>query len=341
MNRKTLFDEDNRLEILSKLGDPLERISACIDFEKFRKRIDTAFEAVDYSQGGRPPIDRLLLFKVLILQEYYNLSDDKVEFHINDRLTFMRFLGLGIGEKSPDAKTIWAFRDKLTTKRILSDLFDDFSKRLLGLGLIANKGSIVDATIVKAPIQRNTKEENDEIKRGKIPENWTENKTRQKDTDASWTRKRNVNYFGYKNHIKVDKKSKFILGCLVSPANCHDQDFIEELIDKRDKGKKLWGDAAYSGSEILNKISKRGVKPAITKKGYKNKKLTEADIKRNHMLSKVRCRIEHVFGFMKQTAGAINIRCRSLPRATTSIVLKNLVYNIFRLTQIQNPVKFA
>lgn len=341
MNRKTLFDEDNRLEILSKLGDPLERISASIDFEKFRKRIDSAFEAVDYSQGGRPPIDRLLLFKALILQEYYNLSDEKVEFHINDRLTFMRFLGLGIGEKSPDAKTIWAFRDKLTTKGILLDLFDDFSKRLLSLGLIANKGSIVDATIVKAPIQRNSKEENDKIKEGKTPENWPENKARQKDTDASWTRKRNVNYFGYKNHIKVDKKSKFILGCVVSPANCHDQDFIDELLDKRDKGKKVWGDAAYSASKILEKISKSGAIPAINKKGYKNKKLTEADIKRNHLLSKVRCRIEHVFGFMKQTAGAINIRCRSLHRATTSIVLKNLVYNIFRLTQIQKQPKLA
>ncbi|MBC7868424.1 MAG: IS5 family transposase [Gloeobacteraceae cyanobacterium ES-bin-316] len=341
MNRKTLFDEENRLEILSNLGDPLERISTSIDFEKFRRRIESAFEQVDYSQGGRPVIDRLLLFKILILQEYYNLSDDKVEFQINDRLTFMRFLGLGIGQKSPDAKTIWAFRDQLTKKGILPELFEDFTKGLLKLGLVAHKGSIVDATIVKAPVQRNSKEENEEIKGGKTPETWSENKTRQKDTDASWTRKRNVNFFGYKNHIKIDRKSKLITKCIVSTACHHDQDFIEDLLTKSDKGKKVWGDAAYSSSEMLEKIRKKGAIPAITKKGYKNKRLTNADIKRNHLLSKIRCRVEHIFGFIKQTAGAISVRCRSLQRATTSIIIKNLVYNIFRVTQIQNRPKMA
>jgi IS5 family transposase len=341
MNRKTLFDEENKLEILSKLGDPLERISTSIDFEKFRRRIEGAFEQVDYSQGGRPTIDKLLLFKILVLQEYYNLSDDKVEFHINDRLTFMRFLGLGIGEKSPDAKTIWAFRDQLTKKAILPELFEDFVKALFKLGLVAQKGSIVDATIVKAPIQRNSKEENDEIKGGKIPENWSENKTRQKDTDATWTRKRNINFYGYKNHIKVDRKSKLITKCIVSTACNHDQDFIEDLLTKNDRGKKIWGDGAYSSAEMLKKLKKKGVIPAITKKGYKNKKLTTQDIKRNHLLSKTRCRIEHVFGFIKQTAGAITVRCRSLKRATTSIIIKNLVYNIFRTTQIQNRPKMA
>ena len=330
MKRTTLFDEENKLEILSKIGDPLERIAKAVDFEVFRKTLVGSFEKKDPSQGGRRPIDKVLLFKILILQEYYSLSDDKIEFHINDRLTFMRFLGLGLGEKSPDAKTIWAFRDHLTTKGLLEKLFAEFTKQLDKLGLIAHKGSIIDATIVKAPIQRNSKEENDQINNGQVPSNWSENKTRQKDVDATWTRKRFVNYYGYKNHTKVDTKSKIITDFVVTTASLHDSQVLDELISHKDQGKSLHGDSAYSSKECLEILSKKGIIPKINKKGYKNKKLTPADIRRNHKLSKIRCRVEHVYGQMKQVAGSISIRCRSLKRAATSIILKNLSYNISR-----------
>jgi transposase len=180
-----LFDEQIRLEKLSKKQDPLERLSSHIDFEFFRKPLQKYFDKeVDRSKGGRPAYDCVLMFKVLILQRYYNLSDDTIEYAILDRLSFMRFLGLGINDPVPDAKTIWLFRDRLAAGKMIEKLFGHLDKQLDKDGIIVHKGKLVDASIVEVPIQRNSRDENKELKEGNIPEDWDENKLRQKDTDA-------------------------------------------------------------------------------------------------------------------------------------------------------------
>lgn len=203
-----LFDEQIRLEKLSKKQDPLEQLSCHIDFEFFRKPMEKFFEKdIDRSKGGRPPYDYVLMFKILILQRYYNVSDDAIEYAILDRLSFMRFLGLGINDPVPDAKTIWLFRDKLTDKGMIEKLFHLLDKQLDADGIIVHKGKLVDASIVEVPVQRNSREENKELKEGNIPEEWEENKLRQKDTAARWTSKNGEDYFGYKNHIKADSKT--------------------------------------------------------------------------------------------------------------------------------------
>ena len=163
-----------------------------------------------------------MMIKILILQWYYNISDDKMpaccreavlwtgrEFAILDRLSFMRFLGLSMSDRVPDAKTIWNFRKQLRRKGIIEKLFSLFTEELQKQGLIANEGKIVDASFIKVPIQRNTRQENKEIKEGNVPEQWNENphKMAQKDTDARWTKKNGRNYYGYKNHIKADAES--------------------------------------------------------------------------------------------------------------------------------------
>ncbi len=122
-NARGLFDEQIRLEKLSRKHDPLERLSAHIDFEFFRKPLEKFMNKdVDRSKGGRPSYDTVLMFKVLILQRYYNVSDDAMEYAILDRLSFMRFLGLGINDPAPDAKTIWLFRDTLTNGSMIEKL---------------------------------------------------------------------------------------------------------------------------------------------------------------------------------------------------------------------------
>ncbi|MBU1455760.1 MAG: transposase [Proteobacteria bacterium] len=137
----------------------------------------------------------------LILQSLYNLSDEALEFQILDRYSFSRFLGLHAASKVPDATTIWHFREDLTNAGKVAQLFSTFDEFLSSQGYRAQKGQIVDASIIKVPIQRNTRDENKQIKNGEQPEGWNENKQRQKDTDARWTRKNNKNFFGYKNHI--------------------------------------------------------------------------------------------------------------------------------------------
>src|ERR1700677_4507656 len=206
------FDEDFRLEKLSKLGDPLERLSKGIDFELFRPVLLDKLHVEPKDKGGRKPYDYLLMFKIVILQRYYNLSDDQSEYQICDRLSFMRFLKLTIADDVPDSKTIWHFRERLVDLDIIDKLFDLFKGKLEALGLIIHEGTIVDASFVEVPRQRNSREENKQIKDGEVPKEWkdNENKLEQKDVDARWTKKNGVSFYGYKNHAKCDEKSKLI-----------------------------------------------------------------------------------------------------------------------------------
>ena len=199
-----LFDQDIRLSKLSKLGDPLERLDKGIDFEIFRAFLEENLIKKTKGKGGRPPYDYVLMFKILILQRYYNLSDDQMEYQINDRLSFMRFLGISIADDVPDSKTIWSFSETLVDQGLTEKLFALFTRKLEDLGLMVNEGKIVDASFVEAPKQRNTREENQQIKEGKGYDLWTDqpNKKSQKDIDARWTKKNNQSYYGIRTIVK-------------------------------------------------------------------------------------------------------------------------------------------
>lgn len=161
-----MFAEENKLQKLSELGDSLERLNV-INWEMFRPELKNALHKERKSNAGRPPYDCVLLFKTLVLQRIYNLSDDQTEYQINDRMSFMRFLGLSIHSKVPDAKTIWLFKDTLTQSVVIEKLFRQFEKELELKGIVTRRGTIVDATFVDAPRQRNSRDENKTIKKGK------------------------------------------------------------------------------------------------------------------------------------------------------------------------------
>ncbi len=333
-----LFDEQYRLEKLSKQKNPLGKLSSHIDFEYFRKPLKHFFDkASDLRKGGRPAYDYILMFKVLILQRYYNLSDDSIEYAVLDRLSFMRFLGLGINDPVPDAKTVWLFRDKLTQGGMIEKLFKDLDKQLDKDGIIVHSGKLVDATIVEVPVQRNSRDENKDIKEGKVPEDWKddENKLRQKDTDAQWVTYNGTDYFGYKDHVKADEKTLLITGYEVTTANVHDSVVLEELMsDKEDGGQPLHADSAYRSEQIETMLRRKNIESQIHEKGYRNHPLTKRQKQRNRKKSKIRARIEHVFGFMTNSMNDIYLRYRSLQRIAAAIGLMNLTYNIFRLVQL-------
>jgi IS5 family transposase len=219
------FDQDIRLSKLSQLGDPLEKLNSGVDFEIFRQKLEQGLTKVAKGKGGRPPYDYVLMFKILILQRYYNLSDEQTEYQINDRMSFMRFLDLTIADDIPDSRTIWKFTEQITDLELTEPLFKRFEEELVKLNLIVNEGKIIDASFVEAPRQRNSKEENARIKKeGAAPKQWEESpeKLAQKDVDARWTKKNNQTYYGYKNHTKVDSESKLISNYLVTDASVHD-----------------------------------------------------------------------------------------------------------------------
>ncbi len=336
-----LFDEQIRLEKLSKKKDPLEQLVSHIDFEFFRKPLENFFEKdVDRSKGGRPAYDYVLMFKILILQRYYNISDDATEYAILDRLSFMRFLGLGINDPVPDAKTVWLFRDKITDGGMIEKLFRLLDKQLDSDGIIVHKGKLVDASIVEVPVQRNSREENKELKEGNIPENWEENKLRQKDTAARWTSKNGEDYFGYKNHIKADSKTKIITDYRTTPANVHDSEVLEELLDKKeDSDQPLYADSAYRSQAIEKICEKKNIESRIHEKGYRNNPLTKRQQQRNRKKSKTRVRVEHIFGFITNSMNGMYLHYRNFIRNQAGIGLMNITYNLFRLVQLKVELK--
>lgn len=336
-----LFDEQIRMEKLSKKQDPLERLSSHIDFEFFRQPLRQFFDKeVDRSKGGRPAYDYVLMFKVLILQRYYNLSDDTIEYAILDRLSFMRFLGLGINDPVPDAKTIWLFRDNLTAGGMVEKLFSYLDKQLDKDGIIVHKGKLVDASIVEVPVQRNSRDENKELKEGTIPEDWNENKLRQKDTDAQWVTHNGKNYFGYKNHIKADTKTKLITGYKATTANIHDSEVIDKLLsNKEDSGQPVHADSAYRSEAIEQICRSKNIESCIHEKGYRGNPLTKRQQQRNRKKSKIRARVEHIFGFMTNSMNEMYLHYRNFVRNQAAIGLMNLTYNLFRLVQLKIEVR--
>ncbi len=332
MKQKGFFDEDDRLKELTRLGDPLEKLNKTISWNIFKPAITKALKKEPKGPGGRPPYDYILMFKILILQRLYHISDAQAEYQIKDRLSFMRFLGISLSEDVPDDKTIWYFREQLVKSSLIESLFNRFLKELEKKNLITREGSIVDATFVDAPKQRNSKDENDAIKDGNIPEEWKKetqkNKLAQKDVDARWTKKNDETHYGYKDHIKVDKDSKLIVGFTVTSANIHDSQELEKLIDKR-KDKSLYADSAYKGEEIEKCLGKN-IENNIIEKGYRNKPLTEQQKEMNKEKSRIRVRVEHVFGHMTNSFKGISIRSVGLKRAVFNIGLLNLTYNLCR-----------
>ena len=332
MKDRGLFDEEERLKVLSKLGDNLETLNKKINWELFRPILKKALQKESKGLGGRPAYDYVMMFKIVILQRLYNISDEQTEYQINDRLSFMRFLGSELKDKVPDAKTIWLFKERLIEAKVSEKLFEKFGKELAKQNLIGKEGTIIDATIVEAPIQHNSKEENEQIKQGQIPEEWQEEKHKaklcQKDREARWTKKHNRSYFGYKDHVKTDVKSKLILKATVTAAHVHDSQEVDNLTKQGDN--ILYGHSAYSGEGIEKILKQKKIEGRICERGYRNKPLTEEQQENNKKKSKIRARVEHIFGFMTNSMKGIYVRTIGLARATFSIIMMNLTYNLCR-----------
>ncbi len=337
MSQLGFFDIDNRLRALSALHDPLETLQKRIPWETFRKDLDKALRRITNRGTGRRPFDSVLMFKILVLQSLYGLSDHQVEFQIKDRLSFMRFLGLGPESRIPDEKTVWLYREALSQEGHIGSLFERFETHLQDTGYQARKGMIVDATLVEVPRQRNTPEENAAIKEGKVPERIeaNENVKRQKDLEARWTQKRGQSYFGYKDHVCVDAEHKLIRRYTVTPAQVHDSVELENLLDPWNKSGTVYGDSAYGSEEKEALLRKLGYRFRFNKKGHRNHPLTERQKKRNQRMSRVRARVEHVFGWMEQKTGGILMRGIGLLRAKARIGLRNLVYNMSRFAYLE------
>jgi len=331
-----MFDLEFRMQELAKGGDPLLKLNATIDWNIFRPTLETIRDKEHKSKAGRPPLDTVLMFKVLVLQSLYNLSDDATEYQIRDRLSFMRFLGLTLGDRVPDAKTIWLFREQLTAAELIETLFARFDAHLNDKGFTARKGQIIDASITAVPRQRNTHEENTAINEGKTPAAWENQpaKLRQKDVDARWTQKNDINYYGYKNHVCVDVKHKLIRNWAATEASRHDSQIFEELLDEDNTCRAVWADSAYRSAAILKTLQKWNMREHIQHKGDRGGPLSTRERQGNRTRSKIRSRVEHVFGAQAMRTKVLLVRTIGIVRARCKIGLRNLVYNMDRFGRL-------
>jgi IS5 family transposase len=323
--QNSLFDLANRYASLSKTGDPLERLNAIIDWEIFRPILDRMDAKARKSNAGRKPTCRILMFKMLVLQRLNGLSDERLQYQVTDRLSFMRFLGVELAGNVPDARTVWAFREALKEHQLAEALFDRLNQALAQMGIELKSGQIIDATFVPVPIQRNGRENNALIKVGAVP-------MAHKDTDARWAKKGGQSHYGYKNHINIDKDTKLVASHACTDASVHDSQVLEVVLRGDDVGgKEVWADSAYRSAEQEQSLKDSDHTSQIVERAYRSKPLTEAQEISNKAKSRVRARVEHVFGHMKNSMGGIFVRTIGIARAKVGVTLMNLTYNLSRI----------
>lgn len=334
MNKKRptagFFDQQDRQVKLAKLNDVLIRLKAQVDWDGFRPVVEEAFPLRDPRKGGHPPYDRLMLFKMLVLCRLYHLSAEALEFQVNDRKSFQDFLDLEPQHEVPDATTVRLFAKHLMENGTMPKLFAHFRARLQQVGLVLNEGKIIDASIVDAPVQRNSREENEQIHDNDVPQDWSEHKRCQKDMDATWTKKHGKSYFGYKNHVKVDAGSKLIDHYEVTTASVHDGTVVWDLLTQDDEGQELHGDKAYDNAHTKKGVRLAKMKYRVLKQARRNKPLTARQKRTNTQRSRVRARVEHVFGAIDKQLGGLRVRCIGLAMATFHVGLTNLCHNFLR-----------
>ena len=274
--QRGFWEVEERLKELSAEGDPLEKLGATVDFELFRPVLTKALGGGDPAKGGRPGFDPVLKFKMLVLQALHGLSLQQTDYLVRDRLSWMRFCGLGPGDVVPDANTLWDFREALIAAKALDKLFDRLDRAIQDAGYLPLGGQIIDATLVAAPRQRNTDGEKSAIKAGAIPQAWKDKpaKLRQKDRDARWTVKFSkakpkddgkpqidiaIQVFGYKSHVSIDRRHGVIRRGKTTDAAAHEGARLRQgLIDPANTASQVWADTAYRSATNERFLDKAG-----------------------------------------------------------------------------------
>jgi IS5 family transposase len=337
LNQYTFFGDHAALESLTQSGDRLMELDRHIQWAPLVVVVEKIWRAGAEKKAscGPKPWDVEVMLRVLVLKRLYNLSDEQTEYQLRDRLSFLRFARLGLGDAVPDSRTIWLYADQLSKANGARELFEAFNRQLAERGLLVKEGVMVDATFVEVPRQRNSREDNAKVKQGETPEQWMKQprKLAQKDLTARWTKKNKQSFYGYKDHVKVGRKTKFVRAYVSTSAEVHDSQPMPGLITKDDNS--VHADSAYIGPTIAGDLEAKGVSNHIHEKGTANRELDETQKASNRLKSKIRARVEHPFAFMEKSLGRIYNRCIGFVRNDYQIGMMNLCYNLCRCVQLQ------
>ena len=341
MGQMGFFDLGNRYSGLDAKNEPLLKIDGVVPWEDLRARLEAVWRRADKarkSRAGRKPWDAIVMFKTIILCALYNLSDDQVEHQIRDRLSFMRFLGLGLEGRVPDAKTVWLYREQLTQAGVIEALFETFDGYLKDQGYLAMGGQIIDASIVAVPKQRNSREENARIKAGETPAGWEDKpaKRRQKDVEARWTKKHGKSHYGYKNHVNVDRRHKLVRRYHVSDAAEHDSQVLDDILDGDNTALAVWAGQRLPLGGDRGGAEGEGVAEPDPSQGPPQQAAERArESKATRPVRRFGSASSMSSGPRATTWAGRWVRSVGLVRAKARIGLKNLAYNMRRLVQLE------
>ena len=290
----------------------LDRIDQVINWIPLRDQIEKLYSSSGVGQPGLPAIT---MFKAVLLQQWYDLSDPAAEEAINDRLSFRRFLRLSISEKGPDHSTLHRFRDRIAS--IMDDLFAEVNRQIDAAGLILRQGTLVDATLIQAAARPPAAGSDEPAA----------------DPDALWGGKENHLIFGYKGHIGLDQGSEIIRRVEVTPANVHDSQQFKAMVSG-DEG-AAYADKAYASQEHSDWLAEQGIEDGILFKASRGHPLTEIQRIINGELTAVRRNVEHVFGTMKRIYNWRRCRYFCYERNRCSFIALCIAYNLRRRVKLR------
>ena len=307
------------------------QINTLIDWDDISQIIETHY-AKGKNAVGQPSYDGLLLFKMLLLQNWYGLSDYEVEDRINDSLSFSYFCGLTIEQTSPDHSTLSRFRTALTKTNAFENLFKTINLQLEQHGIIVKKGAIVDASVIDTPLRP----------KGKTKHNVTEDRSDKEvktakryassvDKDGTWLKKRGKYHFGYKKHHVTDEEG-LVLGVVTTTASLNEIINLEEVLDSADlpEGIPVKADKGYQSKKNEELLNKKKLKNHILKKAKKNQPLTKWEKRYNKLIGKTRFKVERTFGGIKRWFNGGVARYRGIEKMHTQNLMEAICYNLYR-----------
>ena len=306
------------------LGDRLALMKQQINWQPFVPLVKSVFHDNE-TTGGRPHTDELVVVRSMLLQAWYGLSDQELEFQCHDRLSFRNFLGFP--ENVPDFTTIWKIRDKLKEKGIDAEIWDELQRQLDNKGYKIKEGVIQDASFIEADLGRKRYHKEKQAKKNGEKIKYTEKQKQHIDKDASFSVKHGQVYYGYKNHIKLDVDNHLIREVEVTTASLHDGEI--DLVKKGDKS--AYRDKGYFGK----KLKAGNVEDMTMKRGTRAGKINGGEQKRNRMISRIRAPGERPFGVIKRVFNGGRTLVKTLERVRIKEVFKCFAFDLYQLVTLE------
>lgn len=307
---------DSLVQKQVNLNNKLDTISKIIQWNNFDEILQTIYS----NKRGRPSFPPVYMFRILILQQWYNLSDYEMEASLDDRLSFRRFSGFGLGDKIPDHSTISRFREQLIKYKLQDKLFEELNRQIDAFGLILKKGTLVDATLVEANVSKPDKQLNGQAG---ISET---------DPEAEWTRRGKKSYFGYKAHLAVDQTTDIIRKAKLTSANVNEGLMLAMMIC--DDEEMVYADKQYDSRRNREILNSKCIKDGLMKKGCMNRKVTQDEKDRNKLLAPIRAGIEKVFGTFKRSYKYTRARYIGLTKNTLQFILICMSFNLRKMERL-------